>query len=163
MHTQKGRWGQRMALLHFPSITDAPAPQTRGPVSAIGENQGPACSQTSSNCPGSWGGRQGTASRKKKKSRLRSPLYCPGYRFLMLLPLLDTKDLEEVFSRSVNGCLVSTCFAPSPWLNDKEIKHDRHKLHASQRGELEQTSTQMSKGNGERVKGCEKDTRGDVR
>lgn len=81
----------------------------------------------------------------------------------MLLPLWDTKDLEEAFRRSVNGCLVSTRSVPSPWLNDKAIKDDRPKLHASRRGELEQASTQMSKGNGEKVKGCEKDKQGDGR
>lgn len=52
---------------------------------------------------------------------------------------------------------------PSPWLNDKAIKDDRHKLHASQRGELELASTQVSKGSGEKVKGCGKVKRGDGR
>lgn len=59
---------------------------------------------------------------------------------------------------------MSTDCVPSAWLNDKEIKHDRQgrDLRVG-RGDQEQTSTQMSKGNGEKVKGYEEDEQGDVK
>ena len=67
-----------------------------------------------------------TSAKKKMSSRLGSRLYRPGYGSSALLPLWDTKDLEKALSRSLDRYLVSTQFVPSPWLNDKKIKHDRH-------------------------------------
>ena len=43
-----------------------------------------------------------------------------------MLPLADTKGLEEASNRSSNGHLLSTCSGPGPWLDAKETKHDRH-------------------------------------
>ena len=55
-----------------------------------------------------------------------SSLYCPGYGFPILLPLLDTKGLEKAFNWSFNGYLLSTYFVPGPLLDAQEIKHDRY-------------------------------------
>ena len=90
-------------------------------------------------CCSSWGrresdtteqleGQEGQLSEKENNVLQDGALPCtaPSYRSPVLLPLVDTKGLEEASNWPFNGHLLSTCSGPGPWLDAKETKHDRH-------------------------------------